>query len=225
MVRTRAARIDAIPVPDVEVDDPDGDGRVLVLGWGSTYGPIGAACRALRQREVAVAQAHLRHLNPMPANLGAVLCAYDQVVHPRDEPGPARPRHPRRRYLVDAIAYNQVRGLPFTSTELECDARGCDQEWLRVPLTLTAKDFKTDQEVRWCPGCGDYAILAAVQCFMPELQHPSGADRLHLGHRLLVAVPVLHGDVRRALDPRPGAGDRHRARGVPPRPVGLGGDR
>src|ERR1700742_4921883 len=80
MVRTRAARIDAIPVPDLTVDDPDGSARILVLGWGSTYGPIGAACRALRQRGLSVAQAHLRHLNPMPANLGAVLRAYDRVV-------------------------------------------------------------------------------------------------------------------------------------------------
>src|ERR1700754_5356438 len=49
MVRTRAARIEAIPVPDVVVDDPDEHARELVLGWGSTYGPIGAACRAVRQ--------------------------------------------------------------------------------------------------------------------------------------------------------------------------------
>ena len=67
MVRTRAARIEGIAVPDVEVEDPDGDARVLVLGWGSTYGPIGAACRALRQRGLPIAQAHLRHLNPLPA--------------------------------------------------------------------------------------------------------------------------------------------------------------
>ena len=66
MVRTRAARIESIEVPDIEVEDPDGDADVLVLGWGSTYGPIGAACRALRQRGLPIAQAHLRHLNPMP---------------------------------------------------------------------------------------------------------------------------------------------------------------
>src|SRR5437868_4742199 len=82
MVRTRAARIEAIPVPDVEVEDPDGSASVLVLGWGSTYGPIGAACRALRQRGHAIAQAHLRHLNPLPRNLGTVLASYDKVVIP-----------------------------------------------------------------------------------------------------------------------------------------------
>ncbi|GGM26184.1 oxidoreductase [Micromonospora sonchi] len=118
MVRTRAARIDTIPVPDVEVEDPDGDARVLVLGWGSTYGPIGAACRALRQRGLPVAQAHLRHLAPMPANLGAVLRSYDRLVIPEMNLGQLA-HVIRARYLVDAIGYNQVRGLPFTAAELE----------------------------------------------------------------------------------------------------------
>ena len=54
-------------------------------------------------------------------------------------------------------------------------------------LDLKAKDFKTDQEVRWCPGCGDYAILAAVQGFMPELGIRSREHRVRLRHRLLVA--------------------------------------
>ncbi|MFI7211008.1 2-oxoacid:acceptor oxidoreductase subunit alpha [Micromonospora maritima] len=118
MVRTRAARIETIPVPDVEVEDPDGDARVLVLGWGSTYGPIGAACRGLRQRGLSVAQAHLRHLAPMPANLGEVLRSYDRVVVPEMNLGQLA-HVIRARYLVDAIGYNQVRGLPFTAAELE----------------------------------------------------------------------------------------------------------
>ncbi|MBB5828959.1 2-oxoacid:acceptor oxidoreductase subunit alpha [Micromonospora carbonacea] len=118
MVRTRAARIEAIPVPDVEVEDPDGNARLLVLGWGSTYGPIGAACRRLRQRGLSVAQAHLRHLAPMPANLGEVLRSYDRVVIPEMNLGQLA-QVIRGKYLVDAIGYNQVRGLPFTATELE----------------------------------------------------------------------------------------------------------
>jgi 2-oxoglutarate ferredoxin oxidoreductase subunit alpha len=118
MVRTRAARIEAIEVPDLEVDDPDSDARVLVLGWGSTYGPIGAACRALRQRGLPVAQAHLRHLNPMPKNLGEVLKRYDRVVIPEMNLGQLASVI-RSRFLIDAIAYNQVRGLPFTAAELE----------------------------------------------------------------------------------------------------------
>ncbi|MEH1124511.1 2-oxoacid:acceptor oxidoreductase subunit alpha [Micromonospora sp. CPCC 206061] len=118
MVRTRAARIEAIQVPDVEIEDPDGGARVLVLGWGSTYGPIGAACRALRQRGHSVAQAHLRHLAPLPGNLGEVLRSYDRVVIPEMNLGQLA-HVIRARYLIDAIPYNKVRGLPFTAAELE----------------------------------------------------------------------------------------------------------
>jgi 2-oxoglutarate/2-oxoacid ferredoxin oxidoreductase subunit alpha len=118
MVRTRAARIEAIEVPDVAVEDPDGAAQVLVLGWGSTYGPIGAACRALRNRGHSVAQAHLRHLNPLPRNLGEVLCRYEKVVIPEMNLGQLA-QVLRARYLIDAIPYNQVRGLPFTAAELE----------------------------------------------------------------------------------------------------------
>jgi 2-oxoglutarate ferredoxin oxidoreductase subunit alpha len=118
MVRTRAARIEAIAVPDVAVDDPDGGAQVLVLGWGSTYGPIGAACRALRTRGHSVAHAHLRHLSPLPANLDAVLRRYEKVVIPEVNLGQLA-QLIRGRFLVDAIPYNQVRGLPFTAAELE----------------------------------------------------------------------------------------------------------
>jgi 2-oxoglutarate ferredoxin oxidoreductase subunit alpha len=118
MVRTRAARIEGIEVPDVEIEDPDGTARVLVLGWGSTYGPIGAAARALRQRGLPIAQAHLRHLSPLPKNLGAVLGAYDKVVIPEMNLGQLAGVI-RSKFLIDAIAYNQVRGLPFTAAELE----------------------------------------------------------------------------------------------------------
>jgi len=118
MVRTRAARIEGIPVPDVEVEDPDGDARTLVLGWGSTYGPIGAACRALRHRGLPIAQAHLRHLSPMPANLGEVLRGYDRVVIPEMNLGQLA-HVIRSRFLIDAIPYNQVSGLPFTAAKLE----------------------------------------------------------------------------------------------------------
>jgi 2-oxoglutarate ferredoxin oxidoreductase subunit alpha len=123
MVRTRAARIEAIPVPDVEVEDPEAThgepgARVLVLGWGSTYGPIGAACRALRQRGLPIAQAHLRHLSPLPANLGEVLRGYDKVIIPEMNLGQLA-HVIRARYLVDAVPFNQVSGLPFTAATLE----------------------------------------------------------------------------------------------------------
>ncbi|MBW6433030.1 2-oxoacid:acceptor oxidoreductase subunit alpha [Actinoplanes hulinensis] len=118
MVRTRQARIEAIPVPDVDVEDPDENAQVLVLGWGSTYGPIGAACRALRQRGLTIAQAHLRHVSPLPANLGEVLAGYEKVVVPEMNLGQLAAVI-RARYLVDAVPFNQVSGLPFTAATLE----------------------------------------------------------------------------------------------------------
>ena len=123
----------------------------------------------------------------------------------------------RAEFLVDAVGYNRVRGLPFRSAELaEAITALVDvmSDGNGNLVQLTAKDFKSDQEVRWCPGCGDYAILNAVQGFMPELGIPRENDRLRLGDRLRRALPVLHGDVRDALDPRPRAGDRDRARDV-----------
>ncbi|HZM82070.1 MAG TPA: 2-oxoacid:acceptor oxidoreductase subunit alpha [Candidatus Limnocylindrales bacterium] len=118
MVRTRAARIEAIEVPDIEVEDPSETATVLVLGWGSTYGPIGAACRALRQRGFNVAQAHVRHLSPLPKNLGEVLGRYARVVLPEMNLGQLA-HVIRSRYLIDVVSYNQVRGMPFTSSQLE----------------------------------------------------------------------------------------------------------
>jgi len=119
MVRTRQAKVDGIArsIPPLEVDDPDGDARVLALGWGSTYGPIGAAVRQVRRAGYPVAQAHLRHLNPFPANLGTVLSRYERVVIPEMNLGQLASLI-RARFLVDAISYTQVRGLPFRAAEL-----------------------------------------------------------------------------------------------------------
>ena len=117
MTRLRQAKIDGITVPDLDVDDPTGDARVLVLGWGSTYGPIAAAVRALRAGGAHVARAHLRHLSPMPANLGDVLRAYDAVVVPEMNLGQLAMLL-RSRYLVDVQSHTAVRGQPFATTEL-----------------------------------------------------------------------------------------------------------
>jgi 2-oxoglutarate ferredoxin oxidoreductase subunit alpha len=119
MVRLRQAKIDGIAadIPPLEVDDPDGDARVLVLGWGSTYGSIGAAARRIRLSGGSVAQAHLRHLSPFPANLGEVLNAYDKVLVPEINLGQLALLL-RGRYLVDVVSYNRVRGLPFRASEL-----------------------------------------------------------------------------------------------------------
>ncbi|MER6532736.1 2-oxoacid:acceptor oxidoreductase subunit alpha [Streptomyces sp. 900105755] len=116
MVRTRQAKIDGIVVPDIEVDDPDG-AETLVLGWGSTYGPITAAVRRLRAAGEPIAQAHLRHLNPFPRNLGTVLKQYDKVVIPEMNLGQLATLI-RAKYLVDAHSYNQVNGMPFKAEQL-----------------------------------------------------------------------------------------------------------
>src|SRR5690606_23272271 len=117
MVRLRQAKIDGITVPDLQVDDPGGQARVLVLGWGSTYGPIAAAVRRIRKAGGHVAQAHLRHLNPLPGNTGEVLRRYDKVLLPEINLGQLALLL-RARFLVDVISYNRVRGLPFKAEEL-----------------------------------------------------------------------------------------------------------
>jgi 2-oxoglutarate/2-oxoacid ferredoxin oxidoreductase subunit alpha len=118
MVRLRAAKIDGITVPDLEVDDPAGDADLLVLGWGSTYGAIGAGCRRVRALGHSVAQAHLRHLNPLPANLGEVLGRYRTVLVPEMNLGQLALLL-RGRYLVDVQSYTKVAGLPFKAEELQ----------------------------------------------------------------------------------------------------------
>ena len=119
MVALRQAKIDGIAtsIPPTEVDDPTGDAKVLVIGWGSSYGPIGAACRVVRREGVPVAQAHLRHLNPFPADLGDVLARYDKVLVPEMNSGQLRMLL-RSRFLVDAVGFNRLRGLPLHIDQL-----------------------------------------------------------------------------------------------------------
>lgn len=119
MVRTRAAKVAGIAktIPDLEIDDPTGDAKVLLLGWGSTYGPIAAAVEQLRASGKSIARAHLRHINPFPSNTGDVLRAYEKVVVPEMNLGQLA-KLLRAEFLVDIIGYDQVRGLPFTAAEI-----------------------------------------------------------------------------------------------------------
>jgi 2-oxoglutarate/2-oxoacid ferredoxin oxidoreductase subunit alpha len=119
MVRLRAQKVAniAADIPELQVDDPDGDAKVLVLGWGSTYGPIGAAVRRVRKEGGAVASAHLQHLNPFPRNTGEVVRRYEKVLIPEMNTGQLL-QLIRSQFLVDAVGYNRVRGLPFRSSEL-----------------------------------------------------------------------------------------------------------
>jgi 2-oxoglutarate ferredoxin oxidoreductase subunit alpha len=141
MVRTRQAKVDRIAdsLPPLEVDDPSGQAKVLVLGWGSTYGPIGAGVRRVRKAGFNVAQVHLRHLNPFPHDLGDIIKRYDKVLVPEMNLGQLSMLL-RARYLVDIVGYNQVRGLPLKAAEL-ADAIGelvAKAEGVPVDLSTTS---------------------------------------------------------------------------------------
>lgn len=118
MVRLRQAKIDGISVPDLEVDDPTGDAELLLLGWGSSYGPIGEACRRARRRGIKVAHAQLRYLNPFPANLGEVLARYSKVVVPEMNLGQLA-LVLRGKYLADVQSVTKVQGMAFLADEVE----------------------------------------------------------------------------------------------------------
>ena len=119
MTKLRAAKVKVI---EEDIDplewDGDEDARVLVLGWGSTYGSIGAACRKLRSRGKKIARAQLRHMNPFPKNLGDVLARFDKIVIPEMNSGQLAMMI-RAEYLIDVISINQVKGTPFKSLDLE----------------------------------------------------------------------------------------------------------
>ena len=157
--------------PDLEVDDPDGDATCSCSAGAAPTARSPPPARPSAARGRKVAHAHLRHLNPFPRNLGEVLRRYDKVLVPEMNLGQLR-QLVRAEFLVDAVGYNRVAGVPLRRGEIADGDRDADRSRLTATATalkLTAKDFRTDQEVRWCPGCGDYAILAAIQSFMPEL--------------------------------------------------------
>ncbi|MCK0176718.1 MULTISPECIES: 2-oxoacid:acceptor oxidoreductase subunit alpha [Mycobacteriaceae] len=118
MVRLRQAKVDGVDVPDLEVDDPSGEAELLFVGWGSSYGPIGEACRRARRKGIKVAHAHLRHLNPFPANLGEVLARYPKVVAPEMNMGQLALLL-RARFLVDVQSVTKVEGMAFLADEVE----------------------------------------------------------------------------------------------------------
>ena len=116
MTQLRAQKVAGIKVPDLEVDHQEG-ADLLVLSWGGTYGPVHAGVRRVRGDGHRVAHAHLRWLNPFPANLGAVLKSYDRVLIPEMNLGQLS-QLIRARYLVDAVGYNRVTGKPFRAGEI-----------------------------------------------------------------------------------------------------------
>jgi 2-oxoglutarate/2-oxoacid ferredoxin oxidoreductase subunit alpha len=119
MVRIRAAKVEAVAqdVPDV-VPVGDAEGDLVIVAWGSTYGAITAALKAQRERGHRIGHVHLRHLNPLPRNLGEVLQRYRQVLVPEMNMGQLVWML-RAKYLVDAQGFNKIQGRPFKQAEIE----------------------------------------------------------------------------------------------------------
>ena len=183
MVRTRAEKVRRVAqeIPPTSINGPH-TGDVLVVGWGGTYGAITAAVEEAQMEGKAVSSIHLRYLNPLPPDLGQILRAVPEGARARDQQRPARagaargvPRgrgglQPRARPAAadagDSRSHQPTRGGGAVST-----VKGAPEAAPSGPR-YTKKDFESDQDVRWCPGCGDYAILSAVQKAMPDLGIP-----------------------------------------------------
>jgi 2-oxoglutarate ferredoxin oxidoreductase subunit alpha len=120
MTALRAGKVARIAqdVPELEVDDPDGDATLLVLGWGSTFGAISAATRRVRARGGKVASAHLMHLNPLPRNIGDVLARYEKVILPEMNAGQLT-RILRAEFLKDVECISKMQGQPILAAEVE----------------------------------------------------------------------------------------------------------
>ncbi|MGF1639286.1 MAG: 2-oxoacid:acceptor oxidoreductase subunit alpha [Cyclobacteriaceae bacterium] len=120
MVKTREAKIEKIAdhLPLQELDQGPEKGKLLILGWGSTYGSIRAAVSELRDEGILISHAHLKYINPFPKNLGTLLKQFDKVLIPEINNGQLI-RLIRDKYLVPAIGYNKIKGTPITKNELK----------------------------------------------------------------------------------------------------------
>jgi len=119
MVKTRQAKVDLIAnyIPDQTIDSGPDKGKVLVLGWGSTYGAIKTAVLEMLEKGHAVSHAHIRYLRPFPKNLGDIIKSFDTVLIPEINNGQLI-KIIRDVYLVDAKPYNKIKGTPITKGEL-----------------------------------------------------------------------------------------------------------
>ena len=119
MVKTRQAKVDMIAdyIPQQQLDSGEATGKVLVLGWGSTYGAIKSAVKELQNEGKAVSHAHLRYIRPFPKNLGEILHSFDHVLIPEINNGQLI-KIIRDVYFVDAKGYNKIMGVPITKGEL-----------------------------------------------------------------------------------------------------------
>ena len=126
MTDVRKAKIDGVSVPDQEVCLGNDSGRLVLVGWGSTYGPIHQAVRRARKRGLDVSHVHVRHVWPLPKNLGPLLKGFDKVLVPEMNTGQFKTVL-RDQFLVDAQPLTKTSGQPFAIAEIEdaiCDALG-----------------------------------------------------------------------------------------------------
>jgi 2-oxoglutarate ferredoxin oxidoreductase subunit alpha len=123
MTDIRKAKVDGVKVPDQVVELGAEGGRLAVVGWGSTFGPIHQAVRRKRAEGKDVSHIHIRHIWPLPANLGELLKSYDKVIVPEMNTGQLKTVL-RDQYLVDAKPVNKVSGQPFTIAEIEAAIEG-----------------------------------------------------------------------------------------------------
>jgi 2-oxoglutarate ferredoxin oxidoreductase subunit alpha len=119
MVKLRQEKVDKIAsfIPEQQLDSGAESGKVLVLGWGSTYGAIKSACEELQRKGHQVSHAHLRYIRPFPSNLGDIIQRFDKVLIPEINNGQLI-KIIRDVYLVDAVGYNKIMGVPITKSEL-----------------------------------------------------------------------------------------------------------
>lgn len=123
MTDTRKAKVDGINIPDQTIELGNPDGKLVVVGWGSTFGPIHQAVKRARRKGLDVSHVHLRHIWPMPANLGVLLKGYEKVLVPEMNTGQLKTVL-RDQYLVDARPLNKVSGQPFRIAEIEAAIEG-----------------------------------------------------------------------------------------------------
>jgi 2-oxoglutarate ferredoxin oxidoreductase subunit alpha len=119
MIKLRAAKIERI-VDDIPLQDVEGDkeGKLLVVGWGGTYGAIRSAADSARARGLSVSHAHIRYLNPFPRNLGEILYRYENILVPEINNGQLI-KLLKAKYLVKAVPFNKIKGLPLRAEEIE----------------------------------------------------------------------------------------------------------
>lgn len=119
MVRLRDAKVEKIAdyIPQITIEDGNEKGKLLILGWGSTYGAIKSAVKQARAKGYDVSHAHLRYLKPFPKNLGEILYNFEQVIIPEMNTGQLI-KVIRDKYLIPAEGFNKIQGMPFTAAEI-----------------------------------------------------------------------------------------------------------